>query len=777
MQPANEATVVRLPPGTLDGLEARRAEELERRRAKDQAATASNEPRAAAPRRLAPGRKRAVVPPQSAPARPASDLPIAVESGARDDDFAEPLGGRDGPAENDTPTAGRRNVADWTAREHATAVTKSKPAVDSETESVSEEAPREYHGEIDSVASSENGDEDGSQQVEGEEESDGFIIQTEETVPLDPPPPTLPLVLVDIEGACGCAPDDDEDKTLMMATIRRMLLGGSDGGEAGPASGEESGDGLSLDFDAKVQELFDAGVAFHVDSGSDVASSCRKSGKDGKVVPLDVMPYPEYLSSSETGSSSRSTKRIWKVLHSSPRSDLPVLDRLLTHLRNTSRSLTWKADMHLELSLMARREHNAKIRRERAAEVAEWRDRVRRERLEKLYEVRETFEVQVGSARRKHERLAGEREARVEREMERRGLSRRPPRPVSDVGRTPLSEPSPPDEYDDDGWGGYIEEEEVVGDEAYDVTIASFAGEGDEEDQGPDREEEWAPVGTDSVPLGMNISVDAAIGSPTVEAESPAAETIIEEDVKTPGRREGGAKGSGLEPISRDDNTRRKAERRRRLDRRRTAGDESDLRRQEEAIRESLRTNDERVAEALLRKLEERLQGVDDLLESLQEEEWADEESDEDGENGPGKSPDDKAATEDTAGDDPLLDQILCMILGSLSKYATGAEDDRAHYARVREEHVSIVKQWKETFGRLPPSEEDEPPVEAEPSLPESEMPFGDGFGAGGRQARSVTWEDSDAGESRKARAREALRLIDNSDGNWDDIDWDDMPG
>ena len=56
-------------------------------------------------------------------------------------------------------------------------------------------------------------------------------------------------------------------------------------------------------------------------------------------------------------------------------------------------------------------------------------------------------------------------------------------------------------------------------------------------------------------------------------------------------------------------------------------------------------------------------------------------------------------------------------------------------------------------------------------------MPFGDGFGAGGRQARSVTWEDSDAGESRKARAREALRLIDNSDGNWDDIDWDDMPG
>ena len=39
-----------------------------------------------------------------------------------------------------------------------------------------------------------------------------------------------------------------------------------------------------------------------------------------------------------------------------------------------------------------------------------------------------------------------------------------------------------------------------------------------------------------------------------------------------------------------------------------------------------LTTNDERLAEATLLKLEERLKNIDDLLESLQEEEWADDE-------------------------------------------------------------------------------------------------------------------------------------------------------
>ena len=159
------------------------------------------------------------------------------------------------------------------------------------------------------------------------------------------------------------------------------------------------------------------------------------------------------------------------------------------------------------------------------------------------------------------------------------------------------------------------------------------------------------------------------------------------------------------------------------------------------------------------------------MLETLQEEEWADEEEEDDG-SGPGQSPRGDKAPQD--GDDPLLDQILCMILGSLSKHATGAEDDRGHYARVREEHCSIVREWKKTFGRLPPSEEDEPPA-AEPSQSEPEMPSRDGFGGESGRTRTVTWEDDAV--DRKARAKEALRLIDNSDGNWDDIDWDDMPG
>jgi hypothetical protein len=79
----------------------------------------------------------------------------------------------------------------------------------------------------------------------------------------------------------------------------------------------------------------------------------------------------------------------WKVLHHASH-PLPVMQRLLVHLRNTSRSLRWKVEMHNQLRLLAMEEHEDMTRRLENREYEEWKG-ARKERLDKLYEVRETF--------------------------------------------------------------------------------------------------------------------------------------------------------------------------------------------------------------------------------------------------------------------------------------------------------------------------------------------------------------------------------------------------
>ena len=211
-----------------------------------------------------------------------------------------------------------------------------------------------------------------------------------------------------------------------------------------------------------------------------------------------------------------------------------------------------------------------------------------------------------------------------------------------------------------------------------------------------------------------------------------------------------------------------------------------------------LTTNDERLAEATLLKLEERLKNIDDLLESLQEEEWADDEEGDDDYDDEGDyrrgDEDFKDRGEMLSIDPPravifssLLDQILAMVLGALPKEIRCSSlqepdnTDADHYMYIKEEHESIVKEWIEIFGRLPPL----PPLKP---LPEKEtntakisvednkfngMPFGDDFTS---SKASIV---SDSGGKPFCAAgfgheHKDFTPIDNDGSNWDEVeDWD----
>lgn len=130
---------------------------------------------------------------------------------------------------------------------------------------------------------------------------------------------------------------------------------------------------------------------------------------------------------------------------------------------------------------------------------------------------------------------------------------------------------------------------------------------------------------------------------------------------------------------------------------------------------------------------------MDNLLESIQEEEWADEEDADELEQNHVNSESDEPNT-----DSSVLDLILAMILGKLSPHYTGAASAERHFKLVKEEHDSIVAAWIETFGRLPPS---------------------------AKQLDADNFEERDF--EKDDVSAEKLRAIDNNDKNWDEADWD----
>ena len=104
------------------------------------------------------------------------------------------------------------------------------------------------------------------------------------------------------------------------------------------------------------------------------------------------------------------------------------------------------------------------------------------------------------------------------------------------------------------------------------------------------------------------------------------------------------------------------------------------------------KSTNEIYAETLVRKWEGRLAKLDELLETMQDDEWADEEGEEDSLISDNSE---KKADYDLS----LVDQILAMIFGKLT-LKTAKEH---HFQFISLEHQAIINEWKAYFGRLPP--------------------------------------------------------------------------
>ena len=116
----------------------------------------------------------------------------------------------------------------------------------------------------------------------------------------------------------------------------------------------------------------------------------------------------------------------------------------------------------------------------------------------------------------------------------------------------------------------------------------------------------------------------------------------------------------------------------------------------EDETRSKLTTQDMVLSQAMCTALRRKVEKVEELLESLQDEVWEAEEQ----EQGEIKQADVHCAS-NSALSFSLLDQVLAMILGSMPIPPNMMPSE--HFKLMKMEHKSIVQGWQNHFGRLPP--------------------------------------------------------------------------
>jgi hypothetical protein len=572
-------------------------------------------------------------------------------------------------------------------------------------------------------------------------QQDAHVIEDDESSKEDDddelsltPPASLPVVLVDLERLVGYQPSSTEEVELLRAQVHTALWGQEEAAVAISNPQEEQGveqdeDDLQLasQFDERAAALFENGIARHSDSSQLLPNADGTDGADDSLRFIS-MAYPEYVCQGNSDPPVvLNTARVWKLLLQ-PHS-IAVVDRLLRHLCSCSRSLLWKDSMRTELLHLAASEEDARIRRNQSSELKVWKTARRKEQLDKLYTVRETFEHQIEIARQRLITLEKEREDKAALEIRRRRLERG----------------------------------EDLGLEAFDFASTVFAftsGLGNGNMLGLDEEDEYA--------LGDNL------GEPDEEKDGYSDEDGYEVDKS--GDDDGDDDDEEAEPVvgvssdvgnlpipSREGQSkrRRQAAVRKRRHRLEKAAKEAEHRSkldaakaEEEHMREKCTTQELKMAVAVVHSLEGRMEEVEALLESLQDEEWVDEEE------GVDPLTPDQRMTEGAVGRQPktddltLLDQILAMILGAT--LPCGDISTESHVQKLQDEHLAIVLTWKDYFGRLPP------PV-ASPAV----ASFGDTSGSEMHQEAPIEQEEI-PGERTEAM-RQIFGIVDNEIDDWED--------
>mmetsp|Transcript_4283 Transcript_4283/g.6682 ORF Transcript_4283/g.6682 Transcript_4283/m.6682 type:complete len:577 (+) Transcript_4283:80-1810(+) len=391
-----------------------------------------------------------------------------------------------------------------------------------------------------------------------------------------------PVVVVNLERLCGYIPKKGTELDAVKDQVEEVFSNDDD-------------------FEERVIELYEMDIARHADTSEVfVVDEIREISVN----------YPAFLCPND--GRTLSTTRLWKKINQKHK--IEVVQRVLCHLTNCNKSLVWKSDMQDELLALTDRELDAK----RNFELDRWRSEGRKQRLDKLYQVRETFSYRLETARIHVEELEDLREKQVQQKC---------------CGLQALD----------------LQSQLFAVDEKIDPTsLLGMPKKG--------RIDEQFDCCKDDDDSSENICIDGEHGMKGNDAIEASQGLITSETARE------------KEKIN-------------------------DAIKEEEAIREELTTEELRMAYAAVSSLQDRMDQVDDLLESLQDEEWADEEE--------GFIP--STTPESNVSDDQLtlLDQILAMILGSLSQ-VDGSTSDEAFFLWIRQEHREIVESWAKFFGRLP---------------------------------------------------------------------------
>ena len=520
------------------------------------------------------------------------------------------------------------------------------------------------------------------------------------------PPPSLPVLLVDFERLLGYQPTSRDEALLLRDQIRAALLWGrqpnnhengesryginNNQNEKADCGDDDNGNIPGIDFEERVAEFCSAQIARQSDTLQ------VQQNHDDNTLQFGVIDYPEYLldtlhdnSYSSLSPSPRvlPTARVWKRLiqpHSTH-----VVNELLQHLLTCNRPLLWKYKMHAEILALARAEDEAQIQRERARALQEWRLHRRKEQLDQLYEVRETFLHRLEVAEENWNKLEEDRNVCVAQLLSQkhletgRGMGLQGFDFASNVfafagaDNYLMGLHEPPEEEDD--------EYNLMGD--YDEDYSHF---GDDVD---DEQDDDYDDNNDENPQDREPSLDEEASNAEIDEETPDAENVS--SVNT------------LEPSfeNPDPDLRRKRQldaRKRRRQRLELAAKEAEnearlqtAKQEEEEMRQACITPEWNVAKAIVENMKAKLQKIDHLLETLQEEEWEDEEE------GVTNTVEGSQSRVRASVGLSLLDQILAMILGA--KVNIDNKNEAEFVRELQEAHLAITSAWQQRFGRLPP--------------------------------------------------------------------------
>jgi hypothetical protein len=575
-------------------------------------------------------------------------------------------------------------------------------------------------------------------------------------------------------------------------------------------------------FDQRATELLDAGMAYHITNNTIHATN---SPQDNTSIDTRwiIMDYPDFLcrrpastdEEEEGNDSSPSvllpTARMWNSLSQltsslqpSSLSHVPVITRVFSHLQHCHRSLLWKYDMGRCLQDLMQDEYQAKLQEE----YTEWCRVKRSQQLSHLYQVRETLhqrhamllqpQVQVLQEQRDHQVQVAYDKYLKANDMGLMGTngSKNKFASLLFVGDAQLCHDMEQEWYRH-GQGDDDEEEEVL---AVPATVEDEDDDQgkDDADEGDERDDRIITDDDDDIAARAQKLEDTKLD----DHDEPSVIKKHHEEAHSLAKPKPKSKGTASnhqnnKEEEKDDDARTKL-----LDR----------------LMEQFTTPELRRLEAMEQSLLKKLQEVDDLLESLQDEEWAAEEEnehdDDDDEayddeddngmedNGWGtrlkQSPPPPVGHHDQHQDEgnglSLLDQILAMILGRLDPIDHQAISSSTppspsievrrnpeHLRWIQQEHTEIVAEWKEYFCRLPPSPSPSDTVETtETSMASSPMTT---------LTASTTLASHSASETKTrnvvvsaeleisaAEKRHLLGIVENDHDDWDEIEnWDEI--